>query len=114
MDWSGPSCAAKPGWSGCGPATEGLRALCYRPPACFEQKQTRPRSTGVAGDTDLQPPPIALLRRNANLIKGMRVQLKPNQSSSTKHKVWERFQGYTKLIVPGGGAPKGNDPQPKA
>ena len=33
----------------------------------------------------------AWLRRNANLIKEMREQLKPYQSSSTKHAVWERF-----------------------
>ena len=44
--------------------------------------------------------------RNANLIKEMRVQLKPYQSSLAKHEVWLRFQGYTKLIVLGGGGPK--------
>ncbi|GAB3863682.1 hypothetical protein GCM10028824_00230 [Hymenobacter segetis] len=49
-----------------------------------------------------------LLARNANLIKEIRVQLKPYQSSPTKHAVWERFQGYTKLIILGGGGPKGD------
>ena len=40
----------------------------------------------------------------------MRVQLKPYQSSPTKHAIWEWFQGYTKLIVLGGGGPQGDTP----
>ena len=61
----------------------------------------------MAGSTDRKTL-IALLRRNANLIKEMRVQLKPYQHSPTKHEVWLRFQGYTKLIILGGGGPKDN------
>ena len=80
--------------------------------ARFEQKQTSQRTTTVAGATDRKTL-IALLRRNANLIKELRVQLKPYQSSPTKHAVWERFQGYTRLIVLGGGGPK-SDTKPKA
>ena len=75
----------------------------------FEQKQAGQRTTVVAGATDRKTL-IALLRRNANLIKEMRVQLKPYQSSPTKHEVWERFQGYTRLIILGGGGPKGDAP----
>ena len=30
--------------------------------------------------------------------------------SPTKHEVWLRFQGYTKLIVLGQGGPKGDTP----
>ena len=73
--------------------------------ARFEQKQASQRTTVVAGSTDRKTL-IALLRRNANLIKELRVQLKPYQSSPTKHEVWLRFQGYTKLIVLGQGGPK--------
>lgn len=72
--------------------------------ARFEQKQTTQRTTVVAGATDRKTL-IALLARNANLIKQIRVQLKPYQSSPTKHEVWERFQGYTKLIILGQGGP---------
>ena len=82
--------------------------------ARFEQKQTSQRTTVVAGATDRKTL-IALLRRNANLIKEMRVQLKPYQSSPAKHAVWLRFQGYTKLIVLGqGGATGGKAPKPAA
>jgi hypothetical protein len=72
---------------------------------------TSQRTTAVAGSTDRKTL-IALLRRNANLIKEMRVQLKPYQSSPTKHAVWLRLQGYTRLIVLGGGGAKGG-PAPK-
>ena len=72
----------------------------------FEKKQTSQRTTVVAGATDRKTL-IALLRRNANLLKEIRVQLKPYQSSPTKHEVWQRFQGYTKLIILGGGGPTG-------
>ena len=75
--------------------------------ARFEKKQTGQRIAVVDGSTDRKTL-IALLRRNANLIKEMRVQLKPYQSSPTKHDVWLRFQGYTKLIILGGGGPKGD------
>ena len=74
--------------------------------ARFEKKQTSQRTTVVAGATDRKTL-IALLRRNANLIKELRVQLKPYRSSPTKHAVWQRFQGYTRLIILGGGGPKG-------
>jgi len=79
--------------------------------ARFEKKQTSQRTTVVAGATDRKTL-IALLRRNANLIKEMRVQLKPYQSSPTKHAVWLRFQGYTKLIVLGQGGPQGKATPP--
>ena len=75
--------------------------------ARFEKKQTSQRTTVVADATDRKTL-LALLRRNANLIKEMRVQLKPYQSSPTEHEVWLRFQGYTKVIVLGGGGPKGD------
>ena len=74
--------------------------------ARFEKKQASQRTTVVAGSTDRKTL-IALLRLNANLIKEIRVQLKPYESSPTKHEVWLRFQGYTKLIILGGGGPKG-------
>ena len=77
--------------------------------APFETKQTSQRITVVAGATDRKTL-IALLRRNTNLIKEMRVQLKPYETSLTTHEVWERFQGYTKLIILGGGGPKGDPP----
>ena len=77
--------------------------------ARFEKKQTSQRITVVAGATDRKTL-IALLRRNANLIKEMRVPLKPYETSATKHEDWERFQGYTILIVLGGGGPKGDTP----
>ncbi len=77
--------------------------------ARFEQKQASQRTTVVAGSTDRKTL-VALLRRNTNLIKEMRVQLKPYQSSPTKHEVWLRFQGYTKLIILGQGGPKNPAP----
>ncbi len=80
-------------------------ALTTRQLARFEQKQASQRTTVVAGSTDHKTL-IALLRRNADLIKEIRVQLKPYQSSPAKHAVWLRFQGYTKLIVLGQGGPK--------
>ena len=72
----------------------------------FEQKQAGQRIAVVDGSTDRKAL-IALLARNANLIKEIRVQLRAYQNSSTKHAVWQRFQGYTKLIILGGGGPKG-------
>jgi hypothetical protein len=76
--------------------------------ARFEQKQAGQRLAVVEGSTDRKTL-IALLRRNANLIKEMRVQLKAYESSPTKHDVWLRFQGYTKLIILSGGGPKGDE-----
>ena len=56
---------------------------------------------------------IALLRRNANLLKKVRQQLRPYKNAPTKHEVWLRFQGYTKLIVlGGGGGPAAKPAQP--
>jgi hypothetical protein len=72
--------------------------------ARFEQKQAKQRTAVVAGSTDRKTL-IALLARNHNLIKEMRQQLKPYENSPTKHAVWLRFQGYTRLIVLGGGGP---------
>jgi hypothetical protein len=89
-------------------------ALTTRLLARFEQKQTTQRTAAVAGATDRRTL-TALLRRNANLIKDLRVQLKPYQSSPAKHEVWLRFQGYTKLIVRGQGGPRSTPaPQPAA
>jgi hypothetical protein len=75
--------------------------------ARFEQKHAGQRTAVVEGSTERKTL-IALLRRNSNLLKQIRVQLKPYQSSPTKHAVWERFQGYTKLIVLGGSGGKGD------
>ena len=74
--------------------------------ARFELKHTSKRLTEVEGSTERKQL-IALLRRNANLIKEMRTQLKGYENSPTKHEVWLRFQGYTKLIILGGGGAKG-------
>ena len=49
---------------------------------------------------------MALLRRNADLIKKLRQQLRPYKNSPTKHEVWLRFQGYTRVIELGGGGPQ--------
>ncbi|MFD2718212.1 hypothetical protein ACFST9_05770 [Hymenobacter monticola] len=79
--------------------------------ARFEQKHASRRLSEVEGSTERKTL-IALLRRNANLIKEMRTQLKAYENSPTKHEVWLRFQGYTKLIVLGGGGGK-DDPDAK-
>ncbi len=86
-------------------------ALATRLLARFEQKQASQRTTIVAGATDRKTL-IALLRRNADLIQQIRVQLRPYQSSPAKHEVWLRFQGYTRLIVLGHGGPKKVSAQP--
>ena len=88
-------------------------ALTTRLLARFAQKQASQRVALVAGTTDRKTL-IALLNRNATLIKELRVQFKPYQNSPTKHEVWLRFQGYTKLIVLGGGGPKGGPAAPPA
>ena len=73
----------------------------------FTKKLARQRASTVNGSTDRKTL-IGLLARNTSLIKQIRVQLRPYQSSATKHDVWLRFQGYTKVIVLGGGGPKGD------
>ena len=99
--WTSPP-APSPAERGTGLASVQRCAASVSPFPRFEKKQTSQRTTVVAGATDRKTL-IALLRRNANLIKEMRVQLKLYQSLPTKHEVWERFQGYTKLIILGGG-----------
>ena len=73
----------------------------------FGQKRTGQRLSVVSGST-ARNTLIGLLRRNTDLVKQMRVQLRPYQSSPTKHEVWERFQGYTRIIELGGGGPQGD------
>lgn len=75
----------------------------------FGQKRTGQRLSVVSGST-ARNTLIGLLRRNADLVKQMRVQLRPYQSSPTKHEVWERFQGYTRVIVLGQGGPQPGAP----
>ena len=70
----------------------------------FNQKHTRQRTAVVDGSTSRKTL-IALLARNTALIKKMRVQLRPYKDSPTRHAVWLRFQGYTKVIVLGQGGP---------
>ncbi|MBF9222788.1 hypothetical protein [Hymenobacter ruricola] len=77
----------------------------------FNKKLARQRASTVSGSTARQTL-IGLLARNTDLIKKIRVQLRPYQKSPTKHDVWLRFQGYTKLIILGGGGPK-DDPDAK-
>jgi hypothetical protein len=77
----------------------------------FNKKLARQRASTVSGSTDRKTL-IGLLARNTALIKQIRVQLRPYQKSATKHDVWLRFQGYTKVIVLGGGGPQG-DPEAK-
>ncbi|WP_046247355.1 hypothetical protein [Hymenobacter terrenus] len=79
--------------------------------ARFVKKRNSQRNTAVAGTTDRKTL-IALLARNNDLIKKLRVQFKPYQSSPTKHEVWLRFQGYTKVIILGKGGPKSSPKQP--
>ena len=71
----------------------------------FSRKRTGQRLSTVAGGTDRNRL-IALLRRNTDLIKKMRKQLRPYKNSPTKHDVWLRFQGYTRLILLGLGGPQ--------
>ena len=80
--------------------------------ARFTRKRTGQRLSTVTGSTDRNRL-IALQRRNADLIKQLRKQLRPYKNSPTKHDVWLRFQGYTKLIVlGGGGGPAAKPAQP--
>ena len=72
----------------------------------FSRKRTGQRLSTVAGGTDRNRL-IALLRRNSDLIKKMRQQLRPYKNSPTKHDVWLRFQGYTRVIERGGGGATG-------
>ena len=68
----------------------------------FEKKQVKQEVNRTAGSTDLKKLE-ALLRRNANLIKEIRKQLKAYKNSKTKHEVWLRFVSYTKIINRSGG-----------
>lgn len=72
----------------------------------FERKQVRQRETIVTGSTDRKTL-LALVNRNRDLIRQLRKQLKGYKNSATKHDVWQRFQGYTKIVAHrGGGGPK--------
>ena len=71
--------------------------------ARFTRKRTGQRLSTVSGSTDRNRL-IALLRRNADLIK----QLRPYKNAPAKHDVWLRFQGYTRVIELGGGGPQGD------
>jgi hypothetical protein len=44
-----------------------------------------------------------LLAANQQLIRKIRQQLLPYKNSSTKHEVWLRFQGYSKVVLRKGG-----------
>jgi hypothetical protein len=55
-----------------------------------------------------------LLAANQQLIKKIRQQLLPYKNSATKHDVWLRFQGYSKVIVRKGGGGKQEDAKPGA
>ena len=80
----------------------------------FTRKRTGQRISAVAGSTDRNRL-MALLRRNGNLIKLLRQQLRPYKNSPTKHDVWLRFQGYTRVIERGGGGAAAPAPaQPQA
>lgn len=48
-----------------------------------------------------------LLAANQQLIKKIRQQLLPYKNSSTRHNVWLRFQGYSKVMLRSGGGGKG-------
>jgi hypothetical protein len=72
----------------------------------FERKQVRQRENIVAGSTERKTL-LALVRRNTNLIKLLRTQLKGYKNSPTKHEVWQRFISYTKLVPHNGGGGAG-------
>ena len=74
----------------------------------FESRQLRQRQSTVEGST-ARKTLEALLRRNADLIRQMAVQLRPYQGTA-KNDVWLRFQGYTKVLVRGGGSGSGEQP----
>ncbi len=86
--------------------TPADRALAEQLLQRFEQKQARQRASVVDGST-ARKALIALLARNTDLVKQLRVQLRSYQDAPAKHAVWLRFQGYTKLIVLGSSRPKG-------
>ena len=86
-----------------------LRSGALKPLAGFHLSTPTPISYAPLRTVFLHLAPGALLRRNTNLIKDLRVQFKAYQNSPTKHEVWLRFQGYTKLIVLGGRGAK-DDP----
>ena len=77
--------------------------------ARFERKQLRQQETRTVGSTDRKTL-LALVRRNASLIKEIRLQLKAYKNSPTKHAVWLRFLSYTKIINHRGGG--GTKPTP--
>jgi hypothetical protein len=55
-----------------------------------------------------------LLAANQQLIKKIRKQLLPYKNSPTKHDVWLRFQGYSKVILRKGGGGKTEEEKPAA
>ena len=71
----------------------------------FTRKRTGQRLSTVTGSTDRNRL-MALLRRNSDLIRKLRQQLRPYKNSPAKHEVWLRFQGYTRVIELGGGGPQ--------
>lgn len=55
-----------------------------------------------------------LLAANQQLIKKIRKQLLPYKGSATRHDVWLRFQGYSKVIMRKGGGGKAEEEKPGA
>jgi hypothetical protein len=55
-----------------------------------------------------------LLSANQQLIKKIRKQLLPYKNSPTKHDVWLRFQGYSKVVLRKGGGGKAEEEKPGA
>lgn len=55
-----------------------------------------------------------LLAANQQLIKKIRKQLLPYKNSPTKHDVWLRFQGYSKVVLRKGGGGKQEEEKPSA
>ena len=55
-----------------------------------------------------------LLAANQQLIKKIRKQLLPYKGSATKHDVWLRFQGYSKVLLRKGGGGKVEEEKPGA
>ena len=78
------------------------RALTETLLARFERKQVRQQENRTAGSTDRKTL-VALTRRNASLLKGIRTQLKAYKNTPAKHAVWLRFVSYTKIIDHRGG-----------
>jgi|GEM_PF-6096631 len=55
-----------------------------------------------------------LLAANQQLIKKIRKQLLPYKNSPTRHDVWLRFQGYSKVVLRKGGGGKAEEEKPGA